>query len=177
MTARLSLVVAVAKNGVIGTKNDLPWRISDDLKWFKSVTLGKPVVMGRKTFESIGKPLPGRDNIVITRSHAFRAEGVFITRRVESAVKLAQACAREAGAEEICIIGGADIFAQTLPRADRIYLSRVLAEVEGDVVFPAIDSAEWTETKTGACPKNDRNEHACEFFMLDRKAGKRAKEG
>ena len=170
MRPRLSLVVAVAKNGVIGADGGLAWKISDDLKWFKSVTMGKPMIMGRKTFDSIGKALPGRDNIVVTRSTAFAAEGGFVTRSIESALKLAGACAEVREAEDICIIGGAEIYAQTIARARRIYLTRVDAEVEGDAFFPAIDSALWREEKVSNCEQNASNQYACEFFILDRKA-------
>jgi dihydrofolate reductase len=176
MNVRLAMVVAMARNGVIGSDNALPWRISDDLKWFKSVTLGKPMIMGRKTFESIGKALPGRDNIVVTRSPDFLAEGVFLARSLDGALRLARIAAVEGAADEISIIGGADIFSQLLRQTERIYLTRVDAEVEGDVVFPALDSGEWAETRMGGCPKNDRNEHACEFFILDRKGRIPAKE-
>ncbi len=169
MSARLVQVVAVARNGVIGAHNDLPWKISDDLKRFKELTLGKPMILGRKNFASIGRPLPGRDSIVVTRSPDFTAEGVFIARTIEGAIILARALAEERGADEISIVGGAEIYAQTLARTQRIYLTRVEADVEGDVRFPGIDSREWAETRVGGCEKNDRNEHACEYFILDRK--------
>lgn len=168
---RISLVAAVAENGVIGVGGDLAWRISDDLKWFKKVTMGKPVVMGRKTFRSIGKALPGRDNIVVTRAADFSASGVIVARDIGEALKRAAECAKERGAEEICVIGGGEIYAQTLARAGRIYLTRVDAVVEGDVFFPKLDSAEWSETRESACAKSDRNQYACEFVILDRCGG------
>ena len=169
MSARLVIAVAVARNGVIGAGGGLAWKISDDLKWFKSVTMGKPVIMGRKTFDSIGKALPGRDNIVVTRSPDFIAEGVFVARSIESAVRLGEALAKERGADEIAVIGGGDIYAQVLPRTARIYLTRVGADVAGDVLFPALDSAEWRETGAGGCEKSEKNQYACEFVILDRK--------
>lgn len=175
MSIRISLVVAAARNGVIGAGGNLAWRISDDLKWFKSVTMGKPMVMGRKTFESIGKALPGRDNIVVTRAPDFSAERVFIARSLDSAVALARYCAHVSGVDELCIIGGGDIYAQSIDRAGRIYLTRVDAEVEGDVFFPSIDSADWDEKKTGGAEKNTQNEYACEFFILDRRTRIRSK--
>lgn len=168
---KVSLVAAVARNGVIGVGGALAWRISDDLKWFKKVTMGKPVIMGRKTFESIGKPLPGRDNIVITRSREFSVQGVIVARDIDYALSRAEECAAQRETDEICIIGGGEIYAQTLARADRIYLTRVDAVVDGDVFFPRLDSREWTERRESACEKNDRNQHACEFFILDRRAG------
>ena len=166
---RISLVVAVARNGVIGANGDLAWRISDDLKWFKSVTMGKPMVMGRKTFESIGKALPGRDNIVATRARDFRAERIFIARSVPEALELARGCARAAEADEVCVIGGGEIYGQTLERADRIYLTRVDAEPAGDAYFPPVDSRQWRESREGGCEKTPQNQHACEFFILDRR--------
>jgi dihydrofolate reductase len=166
---RVALVVAVARNGVIGADGGLAWRISDDLKWFKKVTMGKPVVMGRKTFQSIGRALPGRDNIIITRSADFSADGVVVARSIDAALALARKCAERSAADEISVIGGGEIYVQTLPLADRIYLTRVDVEVEGDVVFPEIDSRQWSEHPQGACEKNQRNQHDCEFFILDRR--------
>ncbi|MEM8770575.1 MAG: dihydrofolate reductase [Pseudomonadota bacterium] len=169
MTMRLALVVAVAKNGVIGANGTLAWRIRDDMKWFKSVTNNKPMIMGRKTFDSIGKPLPGRDSIVLTRNPSFCEAGVFITRSVRGALRLGAELASTRDEEEVCVIGGGDIYAQTIIRADRIYLTRVDADVEGDVLFPPLDSRQWTQERRSECEKNDRNEFACEFFILERR--------
>ncbi len=176
MKARLSMAAAVASNGVIGADGGLAWKISDDLKWFKSVTIGKPIIMGRKTFDSIGKALPDRDNIVLTRSNDFAAEGVFIARTPDGAVTLARTLAEDRGGDEVCIIGGAEIYAQLLARTGRVYLTRVDAEVDGDASFPALDSADWTETRVSGCEKNAKNDYACEFFILERKARIRDKE-
>ncbi|MEM9617634.1 MAG: dihydrofolate reductase [Pseudomonadota bacterium] len=172
MSMRIALVVAVARNGVIGAGGDLIWRISDDLKWFKKTTLGKPVVMGRKTFESIGKPLPGRDNIVISRQSDFAPEGVMVVQTIDEALQLAREWARASDADEICIIGGGEIYVQTLPVADRLYLTRVDAAPEGDVYFPDLDMSEWSGRCESTAEKNERNQHACEFFILDRALGK-----
>lgn len=174
-TAPLALVAAVAKNGVIGAGGGLAWRIADDLKWFKKVTMGKPAVMGRKTFQSIGKPLAGRDNIIVTRRPEFSADGVFAALDIDAALALAAECAKKRGAEEICVIGGGEIYAQTLARADRIYLTRVDAQVEGDVFFPKLDSRDWAERRESGCEKSERNQYACEFFILDRRVGKEEK--
>lgn len=174
MNVRLCMVVAVARNGVIGAEGELAWKISDDLKWFKSVTTGKPIIMGRKTFESIGKALPGRDNIVVTRSHQFAADGVFIARTLDGAIALGIELAEARGADECCIIGGAEIYAQLLARTERIYLTRVDASVDGDVFFPAIDSGDWLEKRVSGCEQNDKNEYGCDFFILDRNARNRA---
>ncbi|WDI32066.1 dihydrofolate reductase [Hyphococcus flavus] len=172
---KITLVAAASRNHVIGAGGDLIWRISDDFKWFKSMTMGKPMVMGRKTFDSIGRALPGRDNIVVTRSSDFAGEKTYIARSLDSAIKLARHCADVAGADELCVIGGGEIYAQALSRADRIYLTRVDVEIEGDTVFPEIDSRDWAETRAGSGEKNTHNEYACEFFILDRKSRIRAK--
>lgn len=171
---RLALVAAVAKNGVIGDKGGLLWRISDDLKWFKRATLGKPVIMGRKTYESIGKPLPGRRNIVVTRSKSWSEEGVVRAVNLAEAIRLAQAFAVEDGAEEICVIGGGEIYAQTLEAADRIYLTRVDAEPAGDTRFPPFDESDWRASPAGGCEEGGRNQYSCEFFILDRAGSRKA---
>ena len=143
---KIALVAAVARNGVIGGDGALPWRISDDLKWFKKNTLGKPLLMGRKTFHSIGKALPGRDNIVLTRDPSFSAPGVFIARSLRGAIALGTTCARARGAEEICVIGGGDIYAQTIARADR--LTR-----DGERLGEAIDLLEGALQRDDLSPR------------------------
>ena len=168
----IALIVAMAENGVIGADGQLAWRISDDLKWFKKNTLGKPIIMGRKTFDSIGQALPDRDNIVVTRNRRYSAPGAFVTDSVSAALSLAEACAAARAAQEICVIGGGEVYAQTLDKADRIYLTRVAASPAGDAYFPAIDSGEWGETAVGSAEKSAKNEHACEFFILERKRSK-----
>lgn len=164
----VALVVAVSKNGVIGVGGTLPWRISDDLKWFKEVTMGKPVVMGRKTYESIGKPLSGRANIVVTRAHNWRADGVIRAGSVEEAIRRAAFQAEQTGAEEICVIGGGEIYAQTIDIATRLYLTEVDVEIEGGVYFPPIRARDWRRSRVGGCDRSDKNQHSCEFFILDR---------
>lgn len=139
----IALVVAAARNGVIGVDNRLPWRLPGDLRHFKAVTLGKPVVMGRKTFESIGRPLPGRHNIVVSRDPAYAAEGVEVVHSVEAALIRAGQAARKARAEEVSVIGGAEIYRQVLPRASVIHLTRVELDVEGDAFFPLPDPKQW----------------------------------
>ncbi|OIR06256.1 dihydrofolate reductase type 3 [mine drainage metagenome] len=138
----ISLIVAAARNGVIGRNNQLPWHLPGDLKYFKGVTLGKPVVMGRKTFQSIGRPLPGRTNVVITRDTGWRAEGVLVAHDVETALALA---AGLAAGGEVMVIGGAEIFRAALPLATRLYLTEVQADIDGDAFFPHPDPAEWRE--------------------------------
>jgi dihydrofolate reductase len=141
----LALIVAVADNGVIGSNNALPWRLPEDMRHFKRVTMGKPIVMGRKTFESIGKPLPGRTNIVVTRNPSFKAAGVEVVPSLDAALALAMHTAGRDGAAEAVVIGGAQIYRAALPRADRLYLTEVHAAVEGDAVLPAIDWTQWRE--------------------------------
>lgn len=142
---RLALIVAAAENGVIGRNNALPWHLPEDLRYFKRLTMGKPIIMGRKTFASIGKPLPGRTNIVITRNPVFRAEGVKVVSSLAAALELAQHVALVDGAEEAVVIGGAEIYRAALPQADRLYLTEVHAVVEGDAVLPDIDWNKWLE--------------------------------
>ena len=139
---RISLIAAVAENGVIGREGGLPWRIPEDLKFFKATTLGKPVIMGRKTYVSIGKPLPGRLNIVLTRDRTWHAPGISTAHDLDDALRIAQ----DSGADEAMIIGGADIYEMALPQADRIYLTRIEREFEGDALFPFFDPEEWIET-------------------------------
>jgi dihydrofolate reductase len=140
----ITLIVAVAENGVIGTKGALPWRIPEDLKHFKALTLGKPCIMGRKTWDSLPKrPLPGRTNIVITRDHVFRADGAEVAHSFEDAL----AIAARGMPGEIMIIGGAAIFAAALPLAQRVELTEVMTAPEGDAFMPPFDRTEWQETK------------------------------
>jgi len=139
----VAIIVAVAENGVIGRDNALPWRLPGDLRHFKRITMGKPVIMGRKTWESIGRPLPGRTNIVISRNPAFAAEGAKVVTSLEEALALAGRIADRAG--EAVVIGGAEIYRAALPQADRLYITEVHAEVEGDARLPAIDWNQWRE--------------------------------
>lgn len=148
---KLAIIVAAAKNGVIGCNNQLPWHLPQDLKYFKSVTLGKPVIMGRKTYESIGKPLPGRPNIVITRSKDWSAaEGVIVARSFEQALFEATSLLTAESADEAIVIGGAEIYRLALQLADRVYLTHVDIEPEGDAFFSELDSAQWClESRVG----------------------------
>jgi dihydrofolate reductase len=144
MTPRIALVVAMAENRVIGKGGALPWRIPEDMKWFREITMGKPCIMGRKTWESLPKrPLPGRSNIVVTRARAYRADGATVVNSFDDAVSAAM---RETP-EEIAVLGGAQIYVEALARADRIYLTRVHAAFAGDVFFPALDPGQWRESQ------------------------------
>lgn len=163
MTAVLvSLVVAAAQNNVIGRGNDLPWHLPDDLKRFKALTIGKPIIMGRKTYASIGRPLPGRTNIVISRQTQFAAEGCTAVTSLEAALAAA------GDASEAMVIGGAEIFRQALPRADRLYLTRVHADVPGDTFFPSLVSDDWIEVESEYHPADDRHAFAFTFLELRR---------
>lgn len=146
MSVHIAIIVAMAENRVIGRDNEMPWRLPSDLKRFRVLTMGKPIVMGRKTFQSIGRPLDGRDNIVVTRDAGFSAEGVHITGSLDEALALARELAERRGAEEAMVIGGAEIYAQALASADRLYVTEVAARPEGDALFPEIDPELWLET-------------------------------
>ena len=170
MRAGLALVVARARGGVIGRDGDLPWRLSADLKRFKALTLGKPVVMGRKTWESLPKkPLVGRTNIVLSRDGSFEPKGAVVCEDFGEAVAIAREQAEEDGAREVCVIGGASLCELALPRARRRYLTEVHAEVEGDVYFPPFDEGEWHEVSREATPADERNEYATVFRVLERR--------
>jgi len=158
----VSLLAAVADNGVIGRDNALPWRLPDDLKRFKALTLGKPVLMGRKTFDSIGRPLPERTNLVLTRSASWARAGVVAVATLEAALGEA------AGAPELIVIGGAEIYRLALPLAHRIYLTRVHTVVDGDAVFPQIETPEWREVQSLDHAADERHAHAMTFVTLER---------
>ncbi len=157
----LSLIVAMAANGVIGRDNRLPWHISEDLRYFKRVTMGKPLVMGRKTFQSIGKPLPGRPNIVVTRDPAWSSEGVQVAHSVAQALETARGLA--AGGE-VMVIGGAELFKAALATARRLYLTEVHRNYDGDVFFPDPDPASWREVSR----EDHAGDPAYSFVVLER---------
>jgi dihydrofolate reductase len=141
----IALIAAVAENGVIGSGGDLPWRVRADMRHFRAETMGKPVIMGRKTFESLSKPLDGRRVIVVTRNKAFNADNVDVAYNLVEAMRLAEIRAREHGADEICVAGGGEIYGEVMPRADRLSISHVMVSPEGDTHFPEIDPEEWQE--------------------------------
>ncbi len=161
--------VARARNGVIGAKGGLPWRLKSDLAIFRELTMGKPIIMGRKTWDSLPRrPLPGRTNIVLSRDGRFEPKGAVACEDFQEAVQIGRDQAREDGAEEICVIGGAALFEMALPRARRLYLTEVDAEPEGDVFFPTFDEAEWREVRREAHPAGEGDDHAFVFRMLER---------
>ena len=141
----LVLVAAVSENGVIGRDNALPWRLKSDMRHFRALTMGKPVVMGRKTYQSVGKPLPGRTNIVVTRESSFAEDGVLAANTLTAALEAARGDALRRSVGEIAIIGGADLYGQLIATADRLEITRVHADIPGDIVFPAIDPGVWHE--------------------------------
>jgi dihydrofolate reductase len=159
---RIALIAAMAENRVIGRANRLPWRLSGDLRRFKALTMGKPVIMGRKTYESIGKPLPGRSNIVVTRDRGYRAQGCRVVHSLEQALEAA------AGDAEVMVIGGAELYRQSLERAERIYLTRVKAEVDGDALFPYIEPQQWREVERESHRADEKNEFDYDFITLQR---------
>jgi dihydrofolate reductase len=167
---QLVLVVARARNGVIGRDGDLPWRLRSDLQRFKAITVGKPCIMGRRTWDSLPlKPLPGRLNIILSRDESFGARGALVCTTLDEAIEIARETAEEEGADEICVIGGTALFEKALPRAKRLYLTEVEAEPEGDAVFPAFDEAAWVEVSSEAHPAGEKDDHAFRFRVLERK--------
>ena len=165
---KLSVMVAMAANRVIGHENRLPWHLPADLKHFKATTLGKPVLMGRKTWESIGRPLPGRTNIVITRKTDWNAAGVKVVHSLDDALTLAEDIALIDGATELMVIGGAEIYQAALPRAQRLYFTEVHAEVEGDAVLPPIDWSDWKEVSRERFTASETNPYDYSFAVFER---------
>lgn len=158
----ISIIVAASENDVIGRQGELPWRLSDDLRHFKAITMGKPIVMGRKTWESIGRALPGRQNIVITRQDGFAADGCDVVGSLDGAIAVA------GDVDEIMIIGGSQIYALALPLAERLYITRVHADVEGDASFPAVDATRWSLVADEQHHADERNEFDFSFRVYDR---------
>ncbi len=162
--------VARGANGVIGRAGALPWRLSSDLALFKSLTLGKPVIMGRRTWQSLPRrPLPGRLNVVLSRDGGFAPLGAVVCETFAEAVQIARDQAREDGAEEVCVIGGAAVFALAIPRAQRIYLTEVEARPEGDVFFPPLDETTWLEQRRETHAAGPDDDHAFVFRVLERR--------
>jgi dihydrofolate reductase len=168
VTPIIALVVAMAENGAIGRGGDLPWRLSSDLRRFRQITMGKPVVMGRLTFASLPRALDGRLNIVLTRNAAFTAPGAVMAYNLEEAFDVARKAAAKSGAEEIMVIGGEDVFRAVLPLASRIYLTEVHAAPDADTWFPPLDRSEWRETSREDHKPGPKDEHAFSFVVLDR---------
>lgn len=167
----VAIYVAIAENGVIGREGGLPWRLSTDMKRFKADTMGKPIVMGRKTWESFPRrPLPGRQNIVVTRDAGYRAEGADVVHSLDDAIALAVARSRcVAGADDICIVGGGEIYRQALGRADRLHVTHVMASPDGDTLFPAIDPDLWAPVRSEDVPAGEKDSHATRYVVYERR--------
>ncbi|MEN2494716.1 MAG: IS1595 family transposase ISSsu9 [Hyphomicrobiaceae bacterium hypho_1] len=166
---RLAFVVAVAENGVIGKDGMLPWSISSDLKRFRSITFGKPVIMGRKTFESINRTLDGRSNIIVTRKANFKIQGAHVVNTIKSAITNATFIAKRDGVSEIMVIGGSQIYNSLLENADRIYLTRVHSKPKGDAFFPNLSSELWLQTAYEELPYAIKDDCRATFYVLDRR--------
>ena len=166
---KISAILAVSENNVIGSDNTLPWRLSNDLKWFKKNTLNKPMIMGRKTFDSLPGMLPNRTSIVLTRDPDFSAEGVRVAHEVQSALDLAKEDARARQADEIMIIGGGEIYRLVDSEIDRFYLTRVHTHISGDTYFYDLPPAQWTSHFSETHAASEKNDHSHTFQILDRK--------
>ncbi len=164
----VGLIAAVARNGAIGSHNALPWRLSSDLKRFKALTLGKPLVMGRKTYQSIGRPLPGRETIVVTREAGFAPEGVAVVHDLDAALRLAESRARVLGVDEVVVAGGGEIYAQTILRARRLHITEVDLAPEADAHFPPIDHAIWREVARERGQRGPRDDADFSFVEYER---------
>lgn len=159
----ISLLVAMDKNQLIGKDNDLPWRLPADLAYFKRVTMGHPIIMGRKTYDSIGRPLPGRENIIVTRDTSYEAEGCKVIHSIEEIVKM-----NEQTDQELFVIGGAEIFKEILPHSDRLYITEINEEFEGDTYFPAFDKVEWKVISEEKGIKNEKNPYDYTFLVYEK---------
>lgn len=169
MTAMpIVMVVAVADNRVIGAAGGLPWRVRSDLRKFRSVTMGKPMVMGRKTFESIGRALDGRDSIVVSRQPGFAPEGAIVAKSLDEALAVAKECAAARGAQEVCVIGGGEVFAATLPSAARLHVTHVEARPEGDTFFPQL-TADWVEVSREDLPRSEGDTAAAVYSVYEKR--------
>ena len=166
---KIVLIAALSENYVVGSNNMLPWHLPGDLKYFKRITTGKAVIMGRKTYESIGRPLPNRTNIVISRNPDFRAEGVKVVASLEAAIRIATDVNTRNGVQEVMIIGGASIYEEALPMAERLYLTHVHAKVKGGAYFPKVDFEQWSKVKWEDHKASADDAHDYSFAVYDKK--------
>lgn len=164
----LSMIVATADNNIIGKDNTMPWHLPADLAYFKKITLGKPIIMGRKTYESIGRPLPGRRNIVISRDESYVAEGIDTVTSVEHALALVDGSDGSQAVKEIMVIGGGAIYKHCLPNADRLYVTHIKAKVDGDTQFPNYDNASWQKTSSELRSSDEKNAYDLNFCVYER---------
>ena len=165
----ISFVVAMTENNVIGRDGGLPWRLSSDLKRFKALTIGKPVVMGRICYESIGRPLPGRPNIVITRSMDFKPQGVIVVHSLEDAMDVAIAEAEKLGVDEVCVIGGGVVYREAMELATILHVTHIEATIDGDTFFPEIDPAIWEAGEAEEIPAGEKDDFSTRFVTYRRK--------
>jgi dihydrofolate reductase len=169
-TPDISLIAAVTENGVIGRELDMPWKLSTDLKRFKALTMGKPMIMGRKTFISVGeRPLPGRPHIIISRNVDYRPDGVDVVSSLEAALDLAKTKAKELGVDEVFVAGGGEIYAQSMPFADRLYMTHIDARIDGDTYFPDIDPERFEKVDETAVPAGEKDNYAVTFATYRRR--------
>lgn len=171
MSVTISMIAAVAENGVIGAGNALPWRLPSDFAFFKQTTMGKPVIMGRKTFESIGKALPGRVNIVVSRQPGYQPEGVLVIDSLDAALEHGRAIAAADGADEVMVVGGAAIYKAAMPQAQRLYITHVALDIEGDAHFPKIDPAEWEVVAEPVVPISPKDTASYRIRVYSRRSG------
>jgi dihydrofolate reductase len=169
MSLPLTLIAAIAQNNVIGKGNSLPWHLTSDLKRFRALTMGKPMIMGRKNFQSIGRPLPGRETIVVTRDMAFTSEGVHVVHDLDDAITRASDCAAAMQANEIILAGGAEIYAALVGKADKMHITFVDLAPEGDVFFPALDWSQWIEESRERPAKADKDDATFSFVDYRRR--------
>lgn len=165
----ISMIAAVARNGVIGRDNDLPWHMSTDLKRFKAMTMGKPLVIGRKNLESFPRLLPGRPHVVVTRDRSYVREGVHVVHSFEEAIAKASALAADAGVDEICIAGGGEIYRLGMPIADVLHITHVEADIPGDTTFPAIDATVWLGQEAGQMEAGEKDDYPARFVTYTRR--------
>lgn len=165
---KIALMAAMAENRTVGINNALPWHLPEDLKYFKRTTSGKAIIMGRKTYESIGRPLPNRTNIVISRNPEFQAEGIRVVPTLEEAIELAESVNEINGVDEVMVIGGAAIYELALPKADRLYLTHVHADVHGDAFFPEVDFKQFKQVARDDYFADDKNPYDYSFVIYDR---------
>ena len=169
MTAKIAMIAGVAENGVIGSAQTIPWRIPSDMAFFRRTTMGKPIIMGRKQYETVGRPLPGRSNIVVTRQPGYQREGAQVVASLDAAIALARDIAARDGVDEVMIIGGGEIYAQMLARADRLYISHIALSPAGDVRFPDIDPALWTVVDQPATTPDPRDDAPYRIHVYERR--------
>ncbi|KQX39920.1 hypothetical protein ASD04_04515 [Devosia sp. Root436] len=169
MSVRIAMIAGVAENGVIGSDQAIPWRVPSDMAFFKQTTMGKPIVMGRKQYETVGKPLPGRSNIVITRRQGYQAEGVLVFHDIDAALEKAREIAQADGVDEIMIIGGGELYAQLMDRADRLYITHIDLSPAGDVLFPAIEPEQWAVVDLPEVTPSPRDEASYRVKVYERR--------